>query len=100
MQNSDIISKTIIFVKESLQGYDASHDWDHIERVWILAKTIAKSEPNVDLELVELSALLHDILDWKYSGVETAGEEAASAFLLSQNYPSERVKIIHQHFLN
>lgn len=94
MSNHDIVESTIAFVKKSLQGYDASHDWDHIERVLNLARIIAKSESNVDMELVELAAILHDILDWKYSGNETAGEEAAASFLLSQNYPPERVEII------
>ena len=48
-----------------LEGNDSSHDWYHIERVWKLAKTIATEEKVEDVELVEISALLHDIADYK-----------------------------------
>lgn len=30
-----------------------------------------------DVEVVEIASLLHDIQDWKYSGSETAGANAA-----------------------
>ena len=45
-------------------------------------------------ELVELSALLHDVADWKYSGSETAGEEAARAFLEQHHYPRAQTDIV------
>lgn len=35
---SDLISKTIEFVKKKLEGAEAGHDWFHIERVWKLSK--------------------------------------------------------------
>ena len=72
-----IIANAVVFVKKSLEGNDASHDWRHIERVWNLTKTIAVEERVTDLEVCELGALLHDIEDWKYSGSDTAGVEAA-----------------------
>eukprot|EP01098_Paradermamoeba_levis_P000465 TRINITY_DN10468_c0_g1_i1.p1 TRINITY_DN10468_c0_g1~~TRINITY_DN10468_c0_g1_i1.p1 ORF type:complete len:119 (-),score=25.66 TRINITY_DN10468_c0_g1_i1:225-542(-) len=103
MSESDIILKTIHFVKEELAGNDASHDWSHIERVWKTAKTIAKNENVVDTEVVELGALLHDIRDWKYSGSEDAGENAAREFLTKQGYDQTKIericKIIRQVFL-
>ena len=34
--------------------------------------------------IAELAALLHDIADWKYSGSEEAGAEAANEFLTSK----------------
>jgi hypothetical protein len=57
-------------VKSELLGNDASHDWNHIERVWNLTKTIAAAEEldPANLEVVQVAALLHDINDWKYSG--------------------------------
>ncbi len=45
-------------------------------------------------EIVQLAALLHDIADWKYSGSETAGAEAAETFLVSHDYPRDKVEII------
>jgi len=63
-----LISCTIDFVKEKLHGAEAGHDWFHIERVWKLSKKIAETE-NCNLEVVELSALLHDIADPKFHEV-------------------------------
>ena len=65
------ITLTINFVKEKLEGAEAGHDWFHIERVWKLSKKIAEQEGG-NLEVIELSALLHDIADPKFhNGDET-----------------------------
>ena len=93
---SDIIEKTAKHVESSLKGNDASHDFAHIQRVHALAENIAKQENCTpeELELVSLSALLHDIADWKYSGSETAGVEAAQSFLQKLNYPQDKINRI------
>eukprot|EP01117_Protostelium_nocturnum_P005855 TRINITY_DN2111_c0_g1_i4.p1 TRINITY_DN2111_c0_g1~~TRINITY_DN2111_c0_g1_i4.p1 ORF type:complete len:229 (+),score=72.06 TRINITY_DN2111_c0_g1_i4:222-908(+) len=94
-KNSKIINSTIQFVKEQLEGNDASHDWQHIERVWKLSKTIGKKEgikEEEEVEIIELGALLHDIMDYKYSNSDSAGKEATKQFLLNQNYPLERLE--------
>lgn len=91
---NDFIKKTAEYVDRSLAGNDASHDYAHIQRVHALAENIAKQEncsPD-EVELVSLAALLHDIADWKYSGSETAGVEAARAFLKSLSYPNDRIE--------
>lgn len=83
MNNSEIISKTIQFVKTTLQDAEGGHDWFHIERVWKNAKLISKNE-NVDLFIVELGALLHDIADAKFhDGDESIGPKIARIFLES-----------------
>ncbi len=77
------IEKTIDFVKKELQNAEAGHDWWHIERVWKTSKNIAKEE-NVNLEVVELAALLHDIADAKFhDGDEEIGPRIAGEFLNS-----------------
>jgi uncharacterized protein len=77
----EIILQTIGFVKSELQSAEGGHDWWHIERVWKNAVAIAKSEA-VDLFVVELGALLHDIADSKFHhGDETIGVQKARAFL-------------------
>jgi len=63
--NEKIIEKTIEFVKETLKHSEWWHDWFHIYRVWNNAKRIWINE-NVDLLVVELWALLHDIADSKF----------------------------------
>ena len=68
---NNTIQNTIEFVKQKLEGAEAGHDWFHIERVWKLSKKIAETE-NCNSEVVELSALLHDIADPKFhDGDET-----------------------------
>jgi len=75
------ILDTITFVKQELKNAEGGHDWWHIERVWKTAKHIAKTE-QVDLLVVELSTLLHDIADSKFhDGDESIGPQKASAFL-------------------
>lgn len=68
---TEIIQKTIAFVKGKLEGAEAGHDWFHIERVWKLSRKIAETEGG-NSEVVELAALLHDIADPKFhNGDET-----------------------------
>ena len=75
------ITLTINFVKEKLEGAEAGHDWFHIERVWKLSKKIAEKEGG-NLELIELSALLHDIADPKFhNGDETLALKISKDFL-------------------
>ena len=85
MNNTDIISKTISFVKEQLNNAEGGHDWFHIERVYKNALLIAKEEV-CNLQIVQLGALLHDIADSKFhGGDESVGPKVARAFLESQN---------------
>ena len=75
------ITLTINFVKEKLEGAEAGHDWFHIERVWKLSKKIAEKEGG-NLEVIELSALLHDIADPKFhNGDETLALKISKDFL-------------------
>jgi len=81
MTQQEIILKTQRFVQETLKDAEGGHDWFHILRVWNNAKLIAKSE-SVNLFIVELGALLHDIADAKfYDGDETVGPKMAREFL-------------------
>ena len=89
----NLIEKTVLFVKETLQGAEGGHDWFHIERVWKNAKLIAQNE-TVSHEIIELGALLHDIADPKfYDGDETIGPKMAREFL-EQNKVAEAT-ILH-----
>ncbi|MGZ5196947.1 MAG: HD domain-containing protein [Kaistella sp.] len=87
--SQNLIQNTVDFVKEKLHGAEAGHDWFHIERVWKLSRKIAETE-SCNLEVVELSALLHDIADPKFhGGDETLALEISRAFLESENVPEE-----------
>ncbi|MGH2649125.1 MAG: HD domain-containing protein [Ginsengibacter sp.] len=83
MKNEEIISATITFVKKELEGAEGGHDWWHIERVLKNAKLIAEGE-QVNILVVKLAALLHDIADAKFNdGDENIGPEKARQFLES-----------------
>ena len=83
MTNTQIIEETIAFVKETLKGAEGGHDWFHIQRVFKNTLLIAKDE-KVDVLVVSLGALLHDIADAKFNGGdETVGPKMAMEFLTS-----------------
>ncbi|MGZ5284997.1 MAG: HD domain-containing protein [Kaistella sp.] len=87
--SQNLIQNTVDFVKEKLHGAEAGHDWFHIERVWKLSRKIAETE-SCNLEVVELSALLHDIADPKFhGGDETLALKISRTFLESENVPEE-----------
>lgn len=86
------IENTVEFVKEKLEGAEAGHDWYHIERVWKLSKKIAVTE-DCNLEVVELSALLHDIADPKFhNGDETIAPRIAREFLEGQQVSEDVIE--------
>jgi uncharacterized protein len=96
MENLALIESTKAFVQESLKGAEGGHDWFHTLRVYNNAKLISKQE-DVDLLVVELAALLHDIADPKfYDGDETIGPRKASEFLLKQNVDSVVIEHVTQ----
>ncbi len=99
MENPDtsfIIQKTATFVKQTLQNAESGHDWWHILRVWNNAKLIAQTE-KVDLLIVELAALLHDIADSKfYNGNEEIGPKTAGDFLKSIGVDADLIEHVQQ----
>src|SRR3978361_1188035 len=100
MSEKEIIVATVEFVKIELQGAEGGHDWWHIERVWNNAKTIAASE-QVNLFVVELAALLHDIADSKFhGGDETVGPKKAVAFLKNLNVDDATIKHVENIIAN
>ena len=96
METIDIIEATKAFVKSELLDAEGGHDWFHIERVYKNTLLIARNEP-VDITVVSLAALLHDIADPKFhNGDETIGPRVASAFLLKHNVDSEIIEHVTQ----
>ena len=90
------IEKTAEHVKNTLSNEGTGHDWWHILRVWNNAKHIAQHE-KANLTTVELTALLHDIADWKfYGGDEKAGSRVAAEWLTKIQVPEEIIsKVCH-----
>jgi uncharacterized protein len=77
-----LIQRTTTFVQDTLADAEGGHDWFHIDRVFKLAMHIGEVEGTVDMEVVALGALLHDIADSKFhDGDEEIGPKTARAFL-------------------
>ena len=75
MQN--LIAQCEKQVKEIYGSFDASHDWQHIERVRKNAELILEQE-QADAFLIDIAVLLHDVSDPKY---KKAGEELETEIL-------------------
>jgi len=88
------ISQTESFIKNLLEGEGSGHDWWHIHRVRNNALNIAQKY-DVDLFLVEMAALLHDIADHKFhDGDESIGLKKAQDWLSSINVSQNIIETI------
>ncbi|NOU59140.1 HD domain-containing protein [Marinifilum caeruleilacunae] len=100
MNKEQIINQTEEFVKKTLANAEGGHDWWHIYRVWKTAKHLAQDE-KVDLFVVELGALLHDIADSKFhNGDESVGPKKAREFLCSVQVDEEVIVHVEQIISN
>lgn len=98
--NNPIINHTIQFVKETLAGAEAGHDWFHIERVYKNALAINAIEKADEL-VVGLAALLHDIADAKFNnGDEEIGPRLAGNFLNSLALDPATIEHVQQVIRN
>lgn len=89
--------------ERELKGCDAGHDINHALRVYDLCLKFAKKEKKVDLEVLKIATLLHDIgglkeLKDKTGRICHAQESAKMARRILKNlkYPQEKInKAIH-----
>lgn len=90
-------------VERELAGADAGHDFNHVMRVYELCLNLARKIKNIDLDILRLAALLHDIggveeLKDKSGKLCHARESAkmAQKILKKFGYSQEKIdKIIH-----
>ncbi len=87
------LEKIRSFVRENLKDDSSGHGWFHTKRVLRLSKEISKEEENVDHFILESSALLHDLIDWKLD--EKKSSEEIRNFLKSIDIDEKKIgKII------
>lgn len=87
-----IINNTNIFVKNYMNHYDITHNFDHVNNVVLLSKFIAQKEHifNItDLFHIEMGALLHDVGDSKYITYNTTQFNIINNYLNSVPYLSD-----------
>lgn len=95
-----IIEKAKDFAKVEYAKNDSLHQWGHIEAVMKRAFEICENIFGVDLELLQLAIIFHDI---DYAAYETHVEASmvvAEKFLVENNYPAERILKVKEIMLN
>lgn len=95
MDKALILEKTRDFVKDKMYKEGSGHDWFHVERVCNMAKYLAQKE-SADMFVVEMTALLHDIDDWKFSDIynTTVTEEFLKSVEVSEEDSNRILNII------
>ena len=92
MRNETLIDTTISYIKALFAGSSDGHDLDHSLRVYKNALAIASNYPEVDMDLISLASLLHDVDDHKL--FKTENNSNARTFLKNQNVPEETIEEI------
>ncbi len=107
MKNTNLIESAKETVKSLMQHNDPSHDWCHVERVWKNAVYIAEKEKSLnkeiefDMDVVELAALFHDVVDFKYEhdkpkSMEEIAIERLTPYFVKNDYPKNKIdKILY-----
>lgn len=91
-----VIEDTKKFLMDKMANEPTGHDWYHVERVLNLAMHISSKEKGqINLFVVQLGALLHDIADWKfYDGDLEEGPRQAEAWLVTQKVDQKTIDAV------
>ena len=93
MDKNLIIERAMEFVKKTFESDFSGHDYFHTLRVFNMANTIAEKE-GADLEIVGLSALLHDVDDRKLSPETCENKTRAREFLKENGVDDGKIELI------
>ena len=88
MEHTAIIEKAKDYAAKLLGGNCGGHDLQHTLRVYNNALAIAKTEPDADLFIVSIAALLHDVDDYKL--FNTTDYRNARTFLKENGIPEQQ----------
>jgi len=82
-------------LKIHFEQESTGHDYWHAERVWHNARRIGQVE-NVNLKIVEASALLHDVTDWKLSAEKREeGQKKMDSWLNELGYSTGECEAVY-----
>jgi uncharacterized protein len=88
-----LLQKALDFARETFENDFSGHDFFHTLRVYNTAMKIAEKE-GADLEIVGLSALLHDVDDRKLSPSTCENKDNAVGFLKSNGVDDDKIALI------
>ncbi len=92
-KNIILLQKALDFARETFENDFSGHDFFHTLRVYNTAMKIAEKE-GADLEIVGLSALLHDVDDRKLSPSTCENKDNAVRFLKSNGVDDDKIALI------
>jgi len=87
----DIIKISEDFAKKEYSKHEEPHNWDHVQKVMDIALKLAKFYPEVNLEILKLAVIFHDISYEKYETHVDESIKVAEKFLKKQDYPEEKI---------
>jgi putative nucleotidyltransferase with HDIG domain len=103
----DIIRKAESFAKKEYEKNDTKHQWHHVEAVRKRAFEIARNFKGVDLELLQLAVIFHDMgyhmgrtEEERYAKHAENSVEIAKKFLKQNGYPKDRIEKVKQIILD
>jgi uncharacterized protein len=79
------------FGKEEYAKHDEFHQWKHAEDVMGIALKLASFHPEVDLEILKLAVIFHDISYEEYETHVDESVKTAEKFLREHGYPENRL---------
>lgn len=92
MTENGLICDTVAFVEDFFGDKGDGHDAGHTLRVYRTALMLAEDEPECDVEVVALAALLHDVDDYKLNkGVQSSN---AAGWLAAQAYSPQKTEAV------
>lgn len=98
-----LLSEARQLMKARMDQFDPSHDSLHVERVYKLAVRVCESltaeGKTVDMDVVQLAALFHDMDDHKYEGHGSAGSTIVEV-MQKHNVPSQKIDLVLQIIRN
>ena len=93
MDRIKIIQKTATFIACEFASEGSGHDWFHVDRVRRLALRIGRTEGSEPF-ITEMSALLHDLDDWKMTGTNSHFPSKANKWLTDMEVEADIATLI------
>ena len=84
-----LIEDAVVYIQDLFRTNAGGHDAEHTMRVYRNTIRIAESEPDCDIQIAALAALLHDADDYKL--FNTTNNANARSFLEAHRVPQETI---------
>ncbi|BAB06554.1 HD domain-containing protein [Halalkalibacterium halodurans] len=90
MNEQAILQSAEAWVKKQLMDEYSGHDWYHIRRVTLMAKAIGEQE-KVDVFVVQIAALFHDLIDDKLVDDPETAKQQLIDWMEAAGVPSQKI---------